>query len=101
MFKTITFAASLLVGGLALSSAPASAAPVSANLPAASALVENAQYGYGYRERRYERRREGVRPGRIVRDLLGVGPRRRDRGYYRGGSGRGYGYGGGRRYDRF
>lgn len=81
-------AAALLAGGLALT--PASAAPVAPL--GGSTLVEQVQYGYG--DGRYQRRREGARPGAIVRDLLGVRPRR-DRGYraYRG---RGYGYG----YDR-
>lgn len=76
-------AAALLAGGLALT--PASAAPVAPL--GGSTLVEQVQYGYG--DGRY-RRREGARPGAIVRDLLGVRPRR-DRGYraYRG---RGYGY---------
>lgn len=87
-------AAALLAGGLALTSAPASAAP--AGLVDGTSLVEHVQYGYG--DGRYQRRREGVRPGAIVRDLLGVRPRR-DRAYrpYRG---RGYGYDR-RRGDRF
>lgn len=53
-------------------------------------LVETIQFDRrerGYGDRGYGERR-GARPGRIVRRILGVGPRR-DRGY----RGRGYGYG--------
>ncbi len=99
MLKTLTLAGGLLFAGLSLTAAPASAAFLGNGAVAdRSPLVDTVQY-YG-RDRGYRRR--GVRPGRIVRRLLGVGPRRgyRGRGY---GYGRGYGrsYGGGRGYNRY
>lgn len=98
MLKAMTMLSATLIGAAVLAG-PAAALSMD---PGASALsdVETVQYygggygrgGYG---RGYDRPRRGVRPGRVVRDLLGVGPRR---GYNRGGYGRpGYGYGGGYR----
>lgn len=86
MLKTLTLAASLLAAGLALTSAPASAAAFAPGAVDHAATVDPVQY-----RDRYDRGRRRGGAGGIVRDILGVG-RGRDRGYRgRGGYGRGYG----------
>lgn len=99
MGKAITFLAAALVGA-AILTGPASAVPMTPDA-VASSPVETVQYygggggyGPGYGRGGYGRgygRPRGARPGAVVRDLLGVGPRR---GYRRGYGGRpGYGRG--------
>ena len=96
MLKTLTLAASLLVGGV-LVSAPASAAAFVPGAVDQTSIVETVQY-----RDRYDRRRDRGAAG-VVRDVLGVGRGRdrgyRGRGYDRGYGDRGRGYGRGR--DRY
>lgn len=93
MLKTLTIAGGMLIAGLSLSAAPASAASIGTGaLGERSSWAETVQFDR--RDRGYGERR-GVRPGRVVRRLLGVGPRPgyRDRRYgygRRDGYGRGY-----------
>lgn len=96
MLKALTIASATILGA-AFVAGPASALPVNSGLGAGSSQIETVQYGYGPRQgygRPYSAPRPAVRPQRIIRNLLGVPPRRayRPGGYGRPAYGRpGYG----------
>ncbi|MCJ2110303.1 hypothetical protein MKK64_03635 [Methylobacterium sp. E-025] len=100
LLKTMFLALSLLIAGLSLAPAPASAAQIGiAAIPETAPAVEPVQFGYGYGRGGYGR--GGY--GRGYRGGYGYGGRgyggpRFGRGY--GGYGRGYGRGRGYRYGR-